>query len=154
MVADAKKNMRMRGVWRGHGDVGFEAFLVHHAVSHTLLVYSKDGVLLNSIQDVMGWWTEYSKNILNPTSTPSNLEAEYGDLGFGSPMSCAEVTKVFKKLFGVRNQRVYESRPEFLKLDVLTFFKRRNTEWVPTIGGSHFWSSLVIYSGALERIVK
>lgn len=43
---------------------------------------------------------EYLEDLFNPTSTPSCLEAEFGDFGMDSPISGADVTEVVKKLLG------------------------------------------------------
>ncbi|KAJ8006279.1 hypothetical protein DPEC_G00126640 [Dallia pectoralis] len=39
-------------------------------------VYSKDGTLLTSTDDVIGRWKEHFEELLNPTYTPSSTEAE------------------------------------------------------------------------------
>ncbi|TWW61291.1 hypothetical protein D4764_05G0013810 [Takifugu flavidus] len=41
-------------------------------------VYSGDGVLLTSTQDVVDRWKEYFKDLLNPTNTPSSEEVGLG----------------------------------------------------------------------------
>ncbi|TWW54485.1 hypothetical protein D4764_0145930 [Takifugu flavidus] len=83
-------------------------------------VYSGDGVLLTSTQDVVDRWKEYFEDLLNPTNTPSSEEVGPGDLEMGSHISGAEVAEVVKKLLGGRAPGVDEIRPEFLKaLDVV-----------------------------------
>ena len=47
--------------------------------SSTNTVYSGGGELLTSTGDIVGWWKEYFKDLLNPTDTPSVEEAEAGD---------------------------------------------------------------------------
>ena len=49
--------------------------------SSTNTVYSGDGELLTSTGDIVGWWTEYFEDLLNPTDTPFIEEAEAGDSG-------------------------------------------------------------------------
>ncbi|XP_048857101.1 uncharacterized protein LOC125724452 [Brienomyrus brachyistius] len=78
-------------------------------------IYGGDGALLTSARDVLGRWREYFEDLLNPTDTPSNMEAECGDLGVDSPISGVEVAEVVKKLLGGRAPGVDEIRPEFLK---------------------------------------
>uniref|UniRef100_A0AAR2JQE7 Reverse transcriptase domain-containing protein n=1 Tax=Pygocentrus nattereri TaxID=42514 RepID=A0AAR2JQE7_PYGNA len=86
----------------------------------TSTVYSGDGVLLTSTEDVIGRWKEYFEDLLNPTDTFSSEEAESGDTGIGLSITEAEVAKVVKKLLGGRAAGVDEIRPEFLKaLDVV-----------------------------------
>ena len=63
-------------------------------------VYSADGALLTSTRDVVDRWKEYFEDLLNPTDTPSVLEAGPGDLGVDSPISGVEVAEVVKKLLG------------------------------------------------------
>ncbi|XP_072565970.1 uncharacterized protein [Paramormyrops kingsleyae] len=135
-------------------------------------VYGGDGALLISALDVVGRWKEYFEDLLNPTDTPSNEEAESGDLMVDLPISGAEVAEVVKKLLGGRAPGVDEIRPEFLKaLDVaglswltricgiawtsgavpldwqtgvvVPTFKKGDRRSVPTIEGSHSSASLV-----------
>ncbi|TWW78306.1 hypothetical protein D4764_11G0004270 [Takifugu flavidus] len=83
-------------------------------------VYSGDGVLLTSTQDVVDRWKEYFEDLLNPTNTPSSEEVGPGDLEMGSHISEAEVAEVVKKLLGGKAPGVDEIRPESLKaLDVV-----------------------------------
>uniref|UniRef100_A0A8C6NIQ5 Reverse transcriptase domain-containing protein n=1 Tax=Nothobranchius furzeri TaxID=105023 RepID=A0A8C6NIQ5_NOTFU len=86
----------------------------------TNTIYSGDGVLLTSTQDVVDRWAEYFEDLLNPTDTSSSEEAESGDFGLASQISGAEVTEVVKKLLCGKAPGVDEIRPEFLKaLDVV-----------------------------------
>uniref|UniRef100_A0AAR2JQZ9 Reverse transcriptase domain-containing protein n=1 Tax=Pygocentrus nattereri TaxID=42514 RepID=A0AAR2JQZ9_PYGNA len=86
----------------------------------TSTVYSGDGVLLTSTEDVIGRWKEYFEDLLNPTDTFSSEEAESGDMGIGLSITEAEVAKVVKKLLGGKAPGVDEICPEFLKaLDVV-----------------------------------
>uniref|UniRef100_A0A8C6Q6Z6 Reverse transcriptase domain-containing protein n=1 Tax=Nothobranchius furzeri TaxID=105023 RepID=A0A8C6Q6Z6_NOTFU len=83
-------------------------------------IYSGDGVLLISIQDVEDRWAEYFEDLLNPTDTSSSEEADSGEFGLASQISVAEVTEVVKKLLCGKAPGVDEIRPEFLKaLDVV-----------------------------------
>ena len=86
----------------------------------TNAVYSAGGELLTSTGDVVGRWKEYFEDLLNPTVTSSEEEAETGDSGPGSPITQAEVTEVVRKLLGGKAPGVDEIRPEYLKsLDVV-----------------------------------
>ena len=83
-------------------------------------VYGGDGALLTSTRDVVSWWGEYFEDLLNPTDTPSDGEAESGSSDVGPPISGAEVAEVVKKLLSGKAPGVDEVRPEFLKaLDVV-----------------------------------
>uniref|UniRef100_A0A8C6Q7E1 Endonuclease/exonuclease/phosphatase domain-containing protein n=1 Tax=Nothobranchius furzeri TaxID=105023 RepID=A0A8C6Q7E1_NOTFU len=85
----------------------------------TNTIYSGDGVLLTSTQDVVDRWAEYFED-LNPNDTSSSEEAESGDFGLASQISGAEVTEVVKKLLCAKAPGVDEIRPEFLNaLDVV-----------------------------------
>jgi len=58
--------------------------------------------------------------LLNPTSTSSEEEAESGDSGEALPLSLEEVAEVVKKLFSGKASGVDEIRPEMLKtLDII-----------------------------------
>ena len=48
--------------------------------SSTNTVNSGDGELMTVTEDIVGRWKEYFKDLLNPTDTPSIVEAE-GDWG-------------------------------------------------------------------------
>nr|XP_054603312.1 uncharacterized protein LOC107376876 [Nothobranchius furzeri] len=86
----------------------------------TNTIYSGDGVLLTSTQDVVDRWAEYFEDLLNPTDMSSSEEAESGDFGLASQISGAEVTEMIKKLLCGKAPGVDEIRPEFLKtLDVV-----------------------------------
>ena len=112
-------------------------------------VYSGDGGLLTSTEEIVGRWKEYFEELLNPTNTYSLEEAELGkDLGMGHLISGAEVAEAVKQLRGGRAPGVDEIRPGYLKaLDVvglswLTRLCNIGTRGcVPTIGGSHFSAS-------------
>jgi hypothetical protein len=86
----------------------------------TNTVYSAGGELLTSTGDVVGRWKEYFEDLLNPTVTSSDEEAEAGDSEADSPITQAEVTEVVRKLLGGKAPGVDEIRPEYLKsLDVV-----------------------------------
>lgn len=38
-------------------------------------IYSKDGMLFTSTEEVIGQWKEHFEELLNPTDTPSMVEA-------------------------------------------------------------------------------
>jgi len=60
------------------------------------------------------------KDLLNPTSTSSEEEAETEDSGEASPIYLADVTEVVKKLFRDKAPGADEIRPEMLKaLDIV-----------------------------------
>lgn len=50
--------------------------------------------MLTSIEDVVGQWKEYFKDLLNLTGMPSVVEAESGDKGDDSCITKCEVTQV------------------------------------------------------------
>ena len=84
-------------------------------------VYSKDGDLLTSNEEVVGRWKEHFEELLNPiTSDPSSLTgAEPEDDGGLTSISRKEVTEVVKQLHSGKAPGVDEIRPEMLKaLDV------------------------------------
>ncbi|KAJ3607401.1 hypothetical protein NHX12_024452 [Muraenolepis orangiensis] len=56
-------------------------------------VYSKDGTLLTSTEEVIGRWKEHFEELLNPT-TPSMVETELEDEGRQTSISLEEVTAV------------------------------------------------------------
>ncbi|KAK3515164.1 hypothetical protein QTP70_008179 [Hemibagrus guttatus] len=83
-------------------------------------VYSGGGELLASTGDIVGWWKEYFKDLLNPTDMPSVEEPEAGDSEVDSFITQAEVTEVVQQLLGGKAPGVAEIRPEYLKsLDVV-----------------------------------
>ncbi|TWW63827.1 RNA-directed DNA polymerase from mobile element jockey [Takifugu flavidus] len=83
-------------------------------------VYSGDGVLLTSTQDVVDRWKENFEDLLNPINAPSSEEVGPGDLEMGSHIYGAEVAEGVKKLLGGKAPGVDEIRPESLKaLDVV-----------------------------------
>ncbi len=57
-------------------------------------VFSGDGALLTSTQDIVDQWKEYFKDLLNPTDMPSFEEAGPGNPGVDSSISGAEVAEV------------------------------------------------------------
>ncbi|KAK3521648.1 hypothetical protein QTP70_014696, partial [Hemibagrus guttatus] len=73
------------------------------------------GELLASTGDIVGWWKEYFKDLLNPTDTPSVEEPEAEDSEVDSFITQAEVTEVVQQLLGGKAQGVDEIRPEYLK---------------------------------------
>uniref|UniRef100_A0A669C209 Reverse transcriptase domain-containing protein n=1 Tax=Oreochromis niloticus TaxID=8128 RepID=A0A669C209_ORENI len=86
----------------------------------TCTVYSAGGALLTSTEKIVRRWKEYFEDLLNPTDTSSEEEAESGDEGNDPPISGVEVTEAVKQLLGGRAPGVDEVRPEFLKaLDVV-----------------------------------
>ncbi|KAK3549179.1 hypothetical protein QTP70_033971 [Hemibagrus guttatus] len=83
-------------------------------------VYGGGGELLVSTGDIVGWWKEYFKDLLNPTDTPSVEEPEAEDSEVDSFITQAEVTEVVQQLLGGKALGVDEIRPEYLKsLDVV-----------------------------------
>jgi len=61
-----------------------------------------------------------TEELLNPTSTSSEEEAESEESGEAPPISLAEVPEVFKKLFSGKMPGVNEICPEMLKaLDIV-----------------------------------
>uniref|UniRef100_A0A669BJZ3 Reverse transcriptase domain-containing protein n=1 Tax=Oreochromis niloticus TaxID=8128 RepID=A0A669BJZ3_ORENI len=86
----------------------------------TCTVYSAGGALLTSTEKIVRRWKEYFEDLLNPTDTSSEEEAESGDEGNDPPISGGEVTEAVKQLLGGRAPGVDEVRPEFLKaLDIV-----------------------------------
>uniref|UniRef100_A0A3P8RJK0 Reverse transcriptase domain-containing protein n=1 Tax=Astatotilapia calliptera TaxID=8154 RepID=A0A3P8RJK0_ASTCA len=86
----------------------------------TCTVYSAGGALLISTEKIVRQWKEYFGDLLSPTDTSSEEEAESGDEGKDPPISGGEVTEAVKHLLGGRAPGVDEVRPEFLKaLDVV-----------------------------------
>uniref|UniRef100_A0A3B3QX38 Reverse transcriptase domain-containing protein n=1 Tax=Paramormyrops kingsleyae TaxID=1676925 RepID=A0A3B3QX38_9TELE len=77
-------------------------------------VYGGDGALLTSARDVVGRWKEYFEDLLNPTDTPSNEEAESGgasgltDWGGGPPLQ--ERGKVYSGVLERRVSQIVEPR--------------------------------------------
>ena len=98
-------------------------------------VYSKDGTLLTSSEEVVGRWKEHFEELLNPvTSDPPSLEgAEPEDDGGSSSISWKEVTEVVRQLHGGKAPGVDEIRPEMLKalgVEGLSWLIRLfNTAW-------------------------
>uniref|UniRef100_A0AAV2JL93 ribonuclease H n=1 Tax=Knipowitschia caucasica TaxID=637954 RepID=A0AAV2JL93_KNICA len=83
-------------------------------------MYGAGGELLTSTGDIVGRWKEYFEVLLNPPVTSSVTEAEAEDVGAGTSISLAEVTKVVGSLHGGKAPGVDEIRPDYLKsLDVV-----------------------------------
>ena len=78
-------------------------------------VYSKDGTLLTSTEEVVGRWKEHFEELLNPTNTPSMVEVELEADGGPSSISLVEVTEVVKQLHSGKALGVDEICPEMLK---------------------------------------
>ena len=78
-------------------------------------MYSKDGTLLTSTEEVIGRWKEYFGDLLNPTQPPSVMETELEDDGVSSPISLGEVTVVVKQLHSGKAPGINEIPPEMLK---------------------------------------
>ena len=78
-------------------------------------MYSKDGTLLTSTEEVIGRWKEHFEELLNPTNTPSFVEAELEADGGSSSISLVEVTEVVKQLHSGKAPGIDEIRPEMLK---------------------------------------
>uniref|UniRef100_A0A8C5CGF6 Reverse transcriptase domain-containing protein n=1 Tax=Gadus morhua TaxID=8049 RepID=A0A8C5CGF6_GADMO len=78
-------------------------------------VYSKDGTLLTSTEEVVGRWKEHFEELLNPNNTPSMLEAEIEVDGVSSSISLVEVTEVVKHLRSGKAPGIDEIQPEMLK---------------------------------------
>uniref|UniRef100_A0A8C5A4J3 ribonuclease H n=1 Tax=Gadus morhua TaxID=8049 RepID=A0A8C5A4J3_GADMO len=79
------------------------------------LVYSKDGTLLTSTEEVVGRWKEHFEELLNPNNTPSMLEAELEVDGVSSSISLVEVTEVVQHLCSGKAPGIDEIQPEMLK---------------------------------------
>ena len=56
-------------------------------------VYGGDGALLTSTREVVSQWGEYIEDLLNPTDTPSDEEAESDSSDMGPHISGAEVAE-------------------------------------------------------------
>uniref|UniRef100_A0A3P9BAT4 PH domain-containing protein n=1 Tax=Maylandia zebra TaxID=106582 RepID=A0A3P9BAT4_9CICH len=76
----------------------------------TCTVYSAGGALLTSTEKIVRRWKEYFEDLLNPTDTSSEEEAESGDEGNDLPISGGEVTEAVKQLLGGRAPGVDEVR--------------------------------------------
>ena len=96
-------------------------------------VYSKDGTLLTSTEEVIGRWKEHFEELLNPTNTPSIVEAELEADGGPSSITLVEVTEVVKQLHSGKAPGIDEIRPEMLKalgVEGLSWMTRLfNTAW-------------------------
>jgi len=60
-------------------------------------VLSRGGKRLTQTEDIVGRWKEHFEELLTPTSTSLEEEAESEDSGEASPISLAEVAEVVKK---------------------------------------------------------
>ena len=78
-------------------------------------VYSKDGTLLTSTEEVVGRWKEHFEELLNPTNMPSMLEAELEVDGVSSSISLVEVTEVVKHLCSGKAPGIDGIQTEMLK---------------------------------------
>ena len=78
-------------------------------------MYSKDGTLLTSTEEVVERWKEHFEELLNPTNTPSMMEAELEVDGGSSSISLMEVTEVVKHLRSGKAPGIDEIQPEMLK---------------------------------------
>lgn len=56
-------------------------------------MYSKDGTLLTSTEEVIAQWKGHFEELLNLTNTPSMVEAEVDDDGGSSLISLVEVKR-------------------------------------------------------------
>ena len=71
----------MQWVWKEFGEAT-EAILKNCSASQEgetgtiQTTYSKDGMLLNSNEEVIRWSKEHFKELLNPTNPPSMVEVE------------------------------------------------------------------------------
>ncbi|KAK3567193.1 hypothetical protein QTP86_012463 [Hemibagrus guttatus] len=82
----------------------------------TITVYGEGGELLASTGDIVGWWKQYFKDLLNPTDTPFVEEPEAEVDSF---ITQAEVTEVVQQLLSGKAPGMDEIHPEYLKsLDV------------------------------------
>uniref|UniRef100_A0AAQ4S6N9 Reverse transcriptase domain-containing protein n=1 Tax=Gasterosteus aculeatus aculeatus TaxID=481459 RepID=A0AAQ4S6N9_GASAC len=78
-------------------------------------VNSKDGTLLTATEEVIGRWKEHFEELLNPTTTPSLVEAELEAEEGSSSIGLVEVTEVVKQLRSGKAPGIDEIRPEMLK---------------------------------------
>ena len=78
-------------------------------------VYSKDGTLLTSTEEVVGRWKEHFEDLLNPINPSSTTEAELEDDGGSTLISLEEVAGVVKHLHSGKAPGIDEIRPEMLK---------------------------------------
>ena len=70
---------------------------------------------MTSTEEVIGQWKEHFEELLNPTNTPSIIEAELEADGGPSSITLVEVTEVVKQLHSGKAPGVDEIRPEMLK---------------------------------------
>ena len=117
---------KARGGHEGGLLVGLEEILANHPVPqegeialHQHCLQWRWGALdLN--WDIVARWKEYLEDLLNPTDTPSIVEAEAGDSEDDSFMTKAEVTQVVRKRLSGKAPGVDEIHPEYFRsLDVV-----------------------------------
>ncbi|XP_051275980.1 uncharacterized protein LOC127374553 [Dicentrarchus labrax] len=81
-------------------------------------VYSGDGTLLTSTEEVIGQWKEHFGELLNPTrptNPPSVIEAGLECDGGSTSISLQEVTEVIKQLHSGKAPGIDEIHPSMLK---------------------------------------
>ena len=78
-------------------------------------MYSKDGTLLTSTEEVIGQWKEYFGDLLNLTQPPSVTETELEDDRVSLPISQGEATLVVKQLHSGKAPGIDEIPLEMLK---------------------------------------
>ena len=79
-------------------------------------VYSEDGTLLTSTEEVVGRWKDHFEDLLNPVNPSSTTKAELEVVDGGSPsISLEEVTVIVKHLHSGKAPGIDEIRPEMLK---------------------------------------
>ncbi|TWW69196.1 hypothetical protein D4764_18G0000020 [Takifugu flavidus] len=123
-------------------------------------VYSGDGVLLTSTQDVVDRWKEYFEDLLNPTNTPSSEEVGPGDLEMGSRISRAEVAEAVVGLSWLTRLCNIAWTSGAVPLDwqtgvVVPLFKKGDRRVCSNYRGITLLSLPgKVYSGVLERRVR
>ncbi|XP_077940565.1 uncharacterized protein LOC144384606 [Gasterosteus aculeatus] len=127
LCRDGGKAASMGGVWGNYGEglsVGTKVLLEDHLAPqegetiltvHIQAVYSKDGTLLTATEEVIGRWKEHFEELLNPTTTPSLVEAELEAEEGSSSIGLVEVTEVVKQLRSGKALGIDEICPEMLK---------------------------------------
>ena len=85
---------------------------------HALFIVGVE--LLTSTESIVRQWKEYFEELLNPTITHSEEEAEPEDYGLGSLITGVEVAGAVKQLLRGTAPTLVEVRPELLKaLDIV-----------------------------------
>uniref|UniRef100_A0AAY5K902 Reverse transcriptase domain-containing protein n=1 Tax=Esox lucius TaxID=8010 RepID=A0AAY5K902_ESOLU len=111
-------------------------------------VYSKDGTLLTSTEELIGRWKEHFEELLNPPNTPSIVDAELEADGEALSISMAEVTEVFKQLHSGKGPGIDEIRPELLKalgVEGMSWMTRLfNIAWESGKVPKEWWTSVVV----------